>query len=127
MRDEKESQIVVIDRTGSERGDTETERGIVPFGRRPEPADAHTDNATDATEKRAEVNTAIVTGVTAALLADPPPHLTVVEVAHDQGTVTLKGEVGSAKVRTKTEQIAARHPKVNGIVNTLRVTPRARR
>jgi len=126
MKDKKASQMIVINRTGSEREDEGAKTGHVTFGRQ-DRLDIYRDGAAGAIEKRGKVNTAIVTGVTAALLAEPPPHLTVVEVSHDEGTVTLKGEVGSDQVRVKTEQIAARHPKVNSIVNTLRVTPRARR
>lgn len=100
---------------------------IVAFGPCPDPIKEHGDGVAGAIEKHQKVNTAIVTGVTAALLADPPPCLTIIEVSHNEGIVTLKGEVGSAQVRAKTEQIAARHPEVNGIVNTLHVTPRARR
>jgi osmotically-inducible protein OsmY len=67
------------------------------------------------------LDTAIVAQVTAALLANPPAKLTAVEVANEQGVVTLKGQVDSPETREMAEEIAAHYPGVNTVINALKV------
>jgi osmotically-inducible protein OsmY len=67
------------------------------------------------------LDTAIVAQVTAALLANPPAKLTVVEVTNEQGVVTLKGQVDSLETRKMAQEIAAHYPGVSTVINALEV------
>jgi osmotically-inducible protein OsmY len=67
------------------------------------------------------VETAIVLEVTAALVANPPRELTVIEVKSREGVVTLKGEVGSTQLHTMAGEIASSHPGVEETVNALEI------
>lgn len=70
------------------------------------------------------VQTAIVLQVTAALLAEPPTELTIIEVNSKQGTVTLTGHVGSARLYTMAGEIASKHPGVESTVNDIEIRKR---
>lgn len=67
------------------------------------------------------VETAIVLEVTAALVANPPRELTVIEVMSREGVVTLKGQVGNTQLHTMAGEIASSHPGVEETVNALEI------
>jgi len=66
-------------------------------------------------------DTLIVTEVIAALLADPPTRLTVIDVAVKESVVTLCGRVNSAAIYRWAEEVAARQPGVFRVVNALQI------
>ena len=66
-------------------------------------------------------NTALLMELAAALIADPPTALTVVEIRDKAGMVTLSGQVGSREVRKRLEQITSQHPGVLCTINDLDV------
>ena len=71
------------------------------------------------------IETAIVLQVSAALLADPPMQLTVIEVSSEEGVVTLTGEVGSSQVHYMAGKIASDYPGVTSAINELVIRQRA--
>ena len=67
--------------------------------------------------------TALVLQMTAALVADPPTELTIINVADEAGTVTLSGRVSDPRFRALAEKIAAGYPGVSRTANDLEVAP----
>lgn len=66
---------------------------------------------------------AIAAQVTAALSSDPGIARAVVGVVGERGKITLTGQVDSAEVRAKAEEVAVRQPGVVQVVNELDVEP----
>lgn len=71
-----------------------------------------------------DLATALLLEVTAALVADPPTELTIIEVADEAGIVTLSGRVSDPRFRALAEQIVAGYPGVSRAVNDLQVVQR---
>jgi osmotically-inducible protein OsmY len=71
----------------------------------------------------AELTTMLVLQMTAALVANPPTELTIINVADEAGTVTLSGQVSNSAVRAMAERIAAEYPGVSQTVNEIEVVP----
>jgi NAD(P)-dependent dehydrogenase (short-subunit alcohol dehydrogenase family) len=73
-----------------------------------------------------DAETAIITHITAALMAEPPRQITIIEASHDEDTdtVILAGEVENHQTREAVERIAAQYPGVSAVVNTLAIGPR---
>jgi osmotically-inducible protein OsmY len=67
------------------------------------------------------LETMLVLQMTAALVANPPTELTIINVADEAGTVTLSGQVSSPTLRVMAEEIAARYPGVSRTVNDLEI------
>jgi osmotically-inducible protein OsmY len=65
--------------------------------------------------------------VIAALLRDPDASVSLIEVSHDHGEVTLSGTVLSQEARQATEELIRRQQGVQTIVNNLCVAPTQRK
>jgi hypothetical protein len=57
------------------------------------------------------------------LAEDPRTASSVIEVIHDQGVITLTGEVDNELAHIAAEEIAHRHQGVTSVVNALEVRP----
>jgi hypothetical protein len=69
-------------------------------------------------------NLVIADEVLDELAEDPRTASSVVEVIHDQGVITLMGEVNSELAHSAAEEIAHRHQGVTSVVNALEVRPK---
>lgn len=68
-----------------------------------------------------DLGTVLLLQMTAALAADPPTELTIIEVVDESGTVTLSGQVSDERLRTMAEDIAIGHPDVTQAINEVKV------
>lgn len=68
-----------------------------------------------------DLATTLLLQMTAALVADPPTELTIIEVADEAGIITLSGRVSDHRFRAMAEEIASGHPGVSQAVNDLEV------
>lgn len=97
--------------------------GVVPdiAGKRRAEAAARSIEGVVDVENVLDTDTAIVARVTAALADDPRTELSEIDVGSDRGIVTLTGQVDSAAIREKAEEIAARQKGVVEVINDLAV------
>ena len=70
-----------------------------------------------------DTDTAITARVTAAVADDPYTELSEIDMGSDRGIVTLTGQVDSASIREKAEEIAAGQQGVVEVINDLAVEP----
>jgi uncharacterized protein YrrD len=64
---------------------------------------------------------AIEASITAALLKDSRTELAVIDVASEQGVITLKGEADEKQIREAAEEISANQPGVTSVKNLIKL------
>jgi uncharacterized protein YrrD len=72
-----------------------------------------------------DTNLVIADEVLDELAVDPRTASSVVEVVHDQGVITLMGEVDNELAHIAAEEIAHRHQGITSVVNALEVRPKS--
>jgi osmotically-inducible protein OsmY len=68
------------------------------------------------------VETAIVLYMAAALVADPPTELTVIDVESEDGIVTLRGQMAEGELHSAAAEMASELPGVREAINDMENT-----